>query len=126
MLHVRYWRILTAVVAVGIVVLSLLPEPPEIPGGFQFADKLAHFIAYLALSFLLFASISEEKIAGKARMTVLIVAGLCILFGGLIEILQMFTGRQPELLDLTADLIGAVCGAVIGAGLRKHLPRRRV
>jgi len=126
MLHIRFWRILAIVVAAASVVLSLLPDPPEIPGGFQFADKLAHLFAYLVLSFLVFASFFEGKRVGTALITVMIAAALCVVFGGLIEILQIFTGRQPELWDLVADLIGAVCGAFIGAGLLRRFSGKKV
>jgi len=117
MLSKRFWCILTIVVTVSILVLSLVPSPPEIPGGFHFADKIAHFIAYAVLSFLLFTSLFE----GKKLSTVLLVAALCLAYGGVIEILQIFTHRQPEILDLTADLFGAVCGAALGAGLNRHI-----
>jgi VanZ family protein len=121
MLYVRFWRILAIVVAAGIAVLSLIPKPPEIPIGFHFADKIAHYIAYVVLSFLVFASVSEGKRIGASLTTVLVVAASCVIFGGLIEILQMFTGRRPELWDLVADLIGAVSGALLGVGLRGRL-----
>ena len=117
MLSKRFWRILTIVVTVSILVLSLVPSPPEIPGGFHFADKIAHFIAYAVLSFLLFTSLFE----GKKLSTVLLVAALCLVYGGVIEILQIFTHRQPEILDLTADLFGAVCGAALGAGRTRRI-----
>jgi len=117
MLSKRFWRILTIVVTVSILILSLIPKPPEIPGGFHFADKIAHFIAYAVLSFLLFTSLFE----GKKLSTVVIVAAACMVYGGVIEILQTFTHRQPELWDLTADLFGAVCGAALGAGLNRRI-----
>ena len=117
MLSKRFWRILTIVVTVSILILSLIPKPPEIPGGLHFADKIAHFIAYAVLSFLLFTSLFE----GKKLSTVLIVAAACMVYGGVIEILQTFTHRQPELWDLTADLFGAVCGAALGAVLNRRI-----
>ena len=117
MLSKRLWRVLTIVVTVSILILSLIPKPPEIPGGLHFADKIAHFIAYAVLSFLLFTSLFE----GKKLSTVLIVAAACMIYGGVIEILQTFTHRQPELWDLTADLFGAVCGAALGAVLNRRI-----
>ena len=117
MLSKRFWRVLTIVVTVSILILSLIPKPPEIPGGLHFADKIAHFIAYAVLSFLLFTSLFE----GKKLSTVLIVAAACMVYGGVIEILQTFTHRQPELWDLTADLFGAVCGAALGAVLNRRI-----
>lgn len=121
MLHARFWRILAIVVAAGIVILSLLPKPPEIPVGFHYADKFAHFIAYFVLSFLVFTSLYFEKRSGTALSGVLTVSALCLFYGGLIEILQMFSGRQAELWDLAADLIGAVCGAYLGVGVLRHI-----
>ena len=126
MVHVRAFRILTILVAAGILVLSLIPKPLEFPGGFHFADKIAHFVAYLVLGFFVFASISGVKRFGSALIAVLVVAVLCTVFGGVIEILQMFTHRRPEFLDLSADLIGAVCGALVGIGLQRHLERGQV
>jgi VanZ family protein len=121
MFHLRFWRILAIVVAVSIAVLSLLPKPPEIHIGVRFADKITHFAAYLVLSFLLFASIFKEKRTGTALVTILTVSALCLFYGSLIEILQMLTGRRPEIWDLATDVIGAICGALIGSGLRRHL-----
>jgi VanZ family protein len=125
MLRKRVFRLLTLAVAAGILVLSLIPKPPEIPVGIHYADKIAHFVAYIVLSFLVFASVSEGKHIGAALTTVLIVAASCVVFGGLIEILQIFTGREPELWDLAADSIGAVCGAFVGAGLLRRLYRKQ-
>ena len=156
MLNMRSRRLLTIIVAASIVILSLIPKPPEIPGGVHFADKIAHFIAYAALSFLVAISffngkgragkdgsgntcaskgdsgqgngnrgsrVAETRRCGRMRRftTVMIVAALCILFGGLIEYLQTFTGRQPELWDMAADLAGAVCGAVVGSGISRRV-----
>jgi len=125
MLHARFWRILAIVVAAGIVILSLLPKPPEIPVGFHYGDKLAHFIAYLVLSFLVFTSLYAEKRGSTVLSTILTVSALCLFYGGLIEILQMFFGRQAELLDLAADLIGAVCGAFVGVGVFRRIRRKQ-
>jgi VanZ family protein len=125
MLHLRLWRILAVIVAVGILILSLLPKLPEIPVGIHFTDKIAHFVAYLVLGLLVLTSISGRKRNHSALSTVLIVTGLCVFYGGLIEILQTFTGRQPEFLDLTADLIGAIFGALVGLGLRRRIHREQ-
>ena len=125
MLNVRFWRVLTIMVAAGITVLSLLPRPPVMPVGIHLADKIAHFFAYLVLGFLVFASIFWGKNAGTILSTVFIVTALCLFYGGLIEILQTFTGRTPEFWDLAADLFGAVCGASICAGVWRHIRRKR-
>jgi VanZ family protein len=59
-------RAVTAAVAVTIVVLSLLPVPqPRLPR-VQYLDKILHALAYLLLSFLLFASQLPARAAAGA------------------------------------------------------------
>ena len=120
MRSLRWWRILTVVAAGSILILSLLPGPLEIPGNVRFADKIAHFAAYAVLGYLIFTSLFK----GKELRTVVLVTLLCLLYGGLIEFLQTFTHRQPEIWDLVADAIGAVCGAAAGAGLSRRARSR--
>jgi VanZ family protein len=49
---------------------------------------------------------------------------LCVLLGGIIEILQPLTGRSMELLDVGADAVGALLGSGI-AVLLVSLKNRR-
>jgi VanZ family protein len=120
MLHKRWRRLSVILVAGGILFLSLIPKPPPLPAGFRFTDKIAHLLAYAVLSFLVFTAFFEGKPIGTVFTTILIVAAVCLLYGGLIEILQIFTRRHPELWDLTADLIGALCGASLAAGMSRR------
>ena len=123
MLKRRTLRILTIIVAASILVLSLVPNHPQIRGGFHLADKIAHFIAYLVLSFLVIVSYFEGKRGRTALAAFVIVAVSCVLFGGLIEILQRFTGRLPELWDLAADVLGAAVGSLLGLAMRGRIRR---
>jgi VanZ family protein len=109
----------TAAVAVAIVALSLLPVPqPHLPG-LHFLDKLLHALAYLCLSFLLFAS----QLPGPRPRLVLVSVLASLALGGLIELLQPLTLRDRELADLGADLAGAVAGALLALALVGLLKR---
>ena len=59
MLSKKVTYVLTTIAALIILILSLIPKPPNIAVGVRFGDKLAHFIAYFILS--LFVAISKDK-----------------------------------------------------------------
>lgn len=118
MLRKRIRWILSAAVAAGILVLSVLPEMPRAMTEFTYADKVGHLIAYFVLGLLLFRAIAPER----RKQAFLITVASCVAYGGLIEVLQHFVGRQTELLDLTADLIGTLAGAALGALLLHRRP----
>jgi len=113
-------RAVTAAVAVAIVVLSLLPLPqPPLPR-VHLLDKVLHALAYLCLSFLLFAS----QLPGPRLRLVLVAVFGSLLLGGMLELLQPLTRRSRELADLAADLAGAAAGALLAVvlvGPRKRL-----
>ena len=101
--------------------LSLIPEPPQIVPGFKMVDKLEHLAAYTVLTFLLAFVLSVKMPAARFSLSLSIV--LMIAVGALIEWLQSFTGRSPELADLAADAAGAVIGAVAGRRVSLLLQR---
>lgn len=111
MLIKRYRWIVTALVAFVILVLSLIPTVPKLLDGFSLADKVAHFIAYSVLGLLLFYAVER----GKKTRALIIAGTLAFCYGALIEILQFFTRRQPELWDLIVNLAGSYAGAFGGA-----------
>ena len=86
--------LLVALVAWG----SLTPSPPDIEIPIDHFDKVEHFGAYLIMT-AWFAAAFPRRWHW--------VALTFILVGGLIEILQMFTGRDAEWLDWAADCTGA-------------------
>jgi len=94
--------LLLAVVLWGI----LTPEPPRFisPPLPQF-DKLEHFGAFLLLNSWFIAAR-----AGRRRRWVF--TAIFILLGGLIEIVQAWSGfRDGDWLDWTADCVGVLVGA---------------
>jgi VanZ family protein len=112
-------RAVTAAVAVTIVLLSLLPVPqPQLPR-VHYLDKILHALAYLLLSFLLFAS----QLPGPRPRLVLVAVFGSLLLGGLLELIQPLTLRRRELADLAADLAGAIAGALVALALVEPLKR---
>ena len=84
---------------------ELTPHPPSLE--VETSDKLLHFLAYFGL-----AAIAATAL-GRGRRLAYAVFGLIVL-GGLLEILQSFTGRDAEWLDEMANSLGAVLGALAG------------
>ncbi len=96
--------------AASILILSLIPHAPQIMEA-KNIDKLEHYLAYLILGFLLFININEE--GGNRYISGIITVILCVIYGGIIEFLQRYTGRSPEFLDLIADFAGSISGTAI-------------
>jgi VanZ family protein len=111
--------------ACGILVLSSL-TPQELPeAAFLFWDKANHFLAY-ALGGWLAASVLRVSRPGIRIATGAILAVIAIaVFGALDELLQTFTpGRSGgDIFDWTADLLGAVAGALISLLTYSRLER---
>jgi VanZ family protein len=103
---------LTIVLAVVIAALTLVPMSGEgIPG----SDKLHHVLAFAALAFPL-----PLAHPGLVWTVILGVSA----YGGLIEIIQPFFGRDADWGDFLADFVGAVVGGILGAWSGKWLRSR--
>ena len=98
-----YWRI-AGILMVGIVWWGCLtPQPPYIPQPFDYFDKFEHGFAYLVLA-AWFAAIYRMR---RQRFLIFV---LLVVMGGVIEILQHYTGRDAEWFDWFADILGALLG----------------
>lgn len=83
--------------------ISLTPSPPA-PLHFPYADKLEHLLAY-ALLMGWFCQLYS------ARWQRICLALACIAYGGIIELLQGWSGyRLAEWADLLADSLGVALG----------------
>ena len=102
---------MTIVLAVIIAVLTLAPMPAGGPAG---SDKIYHILAFACLAFPLPLV--------RPRLAIWVVLGV-ISYGGLIEMIQPFFGRQDEWADLIADGIGAILGATVARQLGLWLRR---
>jgi VanZ family protein len=107
-LILAFWAVLICCVVIG----SLLPAASPVMvaiGRLQIWDKLQHFGAYLALSFLPVIGFRDRRRG--------IVAGLSMFL--LMEAGQHFSpGRAVELGDVLANGAGVSCGALLGLPIR--------
>jgi VanZ family protein len=98
----RVWIIIGIGLVLAVVVLSLIPRPPET--GFEHGDKLHHLVAYFVIMHW-FAQLH----AGGAGRTAL-AAGFAVM-GVALEWLQGLTGyRDASALDALANAAGIALG----------------
>jgi VanZ family protein len=99
--------------------IFFLSHQPDLKSGLPqtwefILGKLAHFLEYAILSFLLINALSNYQISKKK--IIFLVAGLSMLYAFFDEYHQSFIpGRTPSLNDLTVDGLGillAVCRRV--------------
>ncbi len=75
-------------------------------------DKTMHFLGYLILAILLFASL---RLLGRRHPAVMVLTVLLV-YAAIDELLQIPVGRHAEMGDWYADAAGAAVGAVAAAG----------
>jgi VanZ family protein len=93
---------------------ELTPSPPHLE--VHVWDKLLHFTAYFGLAAMAALSL-------KSRRTLVYALLGLIAFGGALEIVQGFTGRDADILDELANTLGAVSGALVGLALLRLVDR---
>jgi VanZ family protein len=108
---VSLWGPVILVMAI-IFFASSLSDPGAPPGGLS--DKSAHFLAYGALGASLLRALAGGRPPETTLRRILIAFALATLYGASDELHQRFVpNRSPELLDLVADAIGAMAGALL-------------
>ncbi len=107
-------RAIFPVYVVVIVVFSLLPQGPGLPGG----DKLAHFSAYGVMVLLAMPLVSA------LRWRLMMLSSI-VMLGIVLEGLQLLLlQREASLLDLVANCLGVVAGTLVWMiGLRLAVAR---
>ena len=105
------WAVMICCVVIGSWLPAASPVMVEI-GRLHVNDKVLHFCAYLALSFLPVIGCRDRRRG--------IVAGLSMFAVGiLLEGGQQFSpGRSVELGDVLANCAGVSCGALLGVPIR--------
>lgn len=96
---------------------ELTGKEPNLIGLFN--DKLLHFAAYFALGAMAAGALKER------RPVVWACLGLMLL-GGVLEIIQGFTGRDMSAYDELANMAGVVAGGVTARFSVEYLRRRSV
>lgn len=104
------WLVSTIAIALLIAVLTLTPTP-HLPGNGHHLDKLAHMIAFFVLV------VPTAALWPRASAWIGLLA---VLYGGVIEVIQPYTGRSAEFGDLLADGIGVGLGILVGTALRRY------
>lgn len=111
----------SAVTLVLAVIIAVVTLAPMLAGGLAGSDKVYHVLAFACLAFPLPLV--------QPRLTLWVVVGV-FAYGGAIEVIQPFFGRQAEWADFVADAIGAVPGAAAGHALSARVlntsPRGKV
>ena len=85
---------------------ELTPHPPDLSSILAW-DKAQHFTAYFGLAAM------ATMILGLNRRLAMAILGVILLGGGL-EILQGYTGRDPDIFDFAANTLGALGGTAVG------------
>lgn len=98
-----------------VVVLSLLPQD-QVSIQVPMTDKAAHFLTYFILTIIALLS-SNQKHSLLMILTIQILIGVCL------EVAQSFIpGRTPEFLDVLANSLGVLFGALAHFLFRKIKP----
>lgn len=118
--------ILTSLVSFAILWFTLAPHPlpQEEYSLFEGADKLVHALMFgtLMLALVIDRELLRQRryeqtrrMPRRGRFTILWLAVAAILFGTVVELLQMWMcmGRTGDVLDIAADAIGVVLFACI-------------
>ena len=98
-----------------VTILSLLPEdsrPVQTLSLLPFGDKVHHALSYAVLGFI---PVLHEK--GRTAAALVAVA---VTLGWVIEVVQGYTGRTPDVADGIADLVGITAGVLIGLAFRSR------
>jgi VanZ family protein len=112
-----------AVWSVAIVALSFLP-PSSLPR-FELAglDRALHAVFYAVLAALVIRALATYD-AGEPAIAAGALVGT-LTFGGLMEWIQGFVGRTPDLIDWAADGAGTLVVLALRAGWTQLGRRRR-
>ena len=107
---------ISALLAVLILILSIIsvPEMPKIE--VKAGDKIGHFLAYAALSFVVLFEVARKFRWSKEYRRWLIHSILfCILYGVTMEVLQASSlfNRHFDYFDMIANAIGVITGSTL-------------
>ena len=110
-LILAFWAVLVCCVVIGSLSPAASPLMVDI-GRLHINDKVMHFCAYLALSFLPVIGCQDRRRGLTAGLSMFVL-------GILMEAGQHFSpGRAVELGDVIANGAGVSCGALLGLPIR--------
>jgi len=110
----RYW-LPVLLYCLIIFIQSSYPSSKHVPH-VEYMDKLLHLGAYAVLSILFFRAFSVMKSSLNIGTLILLSIVFSTLYGISDEFHQHFVpAREADLLDILADFIGSIIGALAGA-----------
>ena len=105
----KYLDIPLTVIVTTVIIAAMFWPLEAVPPAPEWADKLVHFMAFVALAF---------PLARTGRLGLLPVFIGMSAFGAIIELIQPTFNRSADLNDWVADTLGVFIG--IGLGLAYH------
>jgi hypothetical protein len=113
----RLWLAIGWAGVAGVIVLSLIPSPPEVLG-VEHEDKLGHLAAYALLMWWF----AQDVIAARGRAR---AAAALIALGAALEFLQGWEGsRAFSTADMAANAAGVALGWLLAPPRLPNLLRR--
>lgn len=125
-LTMRAWILAVAYLAL-IFGVSSIPQSPLSHTCIKVSDKIAHMSEYAGFGLLL--TVAFRNTLDRAPRWVLMVVVVLIgaVIGALDETYQLTVpGRDRDVLDWAADVLGTLIGTGMASGLKTWLTRRRV
>jgi VanZ family protein len=124
-LKLRAWILTVAYLAL-IFGISSIPQGPLSRSCVKVSDKLAHLAEYAGFGLFLTVALRRTLSLARPWMLVIIVVGAGAAIGALDETYQLSVpGRERELLDWMADVVGMAVGYVIASILYVRSERAR-
>lgn len=105
-----------AVALITFIVSCWLLLGYRLPGGTQFWQSLqnaGHAILFFVIAFIVCSLLHVSRYKRSPMLSALFALSASILFGGAVEIVQGFVGREPSWGDLWLDAQGAIAGICI-------------
>jgi|GEM_PF-7007312 len=93
-------------IAYGLLITGLSLKPTVDVGDLPYHDKVAHLLAYAGFTFLAW------RMAGWRLLVTYYAVGF-IIYSGLIEFTQQFTGRSMSFYDLVANTLGVTLSITV-------------
>ncbi|MCC5962797.1 MAG: VanZ family protein [Rhodobacteraceae bacterium] len=106
----------SAVLAIIVLVLLLMPSPEAPSSAPSFIDKVAHFLLFFALVLPI--------LSVRPRWWIWVVP-LAIGYGALLEVIQPYFGRGFDWFDMLANAVGAIAAVPVAHQINSRWLQRR-
>ena len=108
-----FWKTLLWLFVISLLSLMPVKDISDTPiFSIPHFDKLVHFVMYMILSTLLLQGTSLFRSRYKPVIQILYTAGLVVIYGVIMEYIQLafITSREGDLIDVLFNIAGCLCG----------------